>query len=258
MSRKESAPLRFPSGRKLLLLDKIAELGSITKAAKAAGLSYKAAWDAVDDINNASEAAVVSSKTGGAGGGGARLTEHGRSVLKVLRAIEAEQRNLMSSLHRGVDDFGRYYSLFRRISMKTSARNQFFGKVLRVRRGKVDSEVELALKGSDRIAATITTESLDDLGLEVGGEAFALIKASWIVLYSGGPGFKLSARNQFLGTVVKVIHGGVHSEVKLRLQGGSLLTAVVTRDSAAGLGLKPGVEIGAAFKAPSVILGVTR
>jgi molybdate transport system regulatory protein len=255
---KDAPSFEFPSGRKLVLLEKIQELGSITKAAKAASLSYKAAWDAVDDINNASEAEVVASKTGGAGGGGARLTEHGQAVLRVLRSIETEHRGLVASLRRGIDDFGRYYSLFRRLSMQTSARNQYFGKVSRVRRGKVNSEVELALKGPERIVATITNESLDDLGLKVGSEAFALIKASWIILYEGGTGIKLSARNQFLGEVVKVVPGAVNSEVKIRLRGGSLLSAVVTRESVKAMGLKPGVSVGAAFKAPSVILGVSR
>jgi molybdate transport system regulatory protein len=250
--------VEFTSERKLVLLEKIHELGSITRAAKAARLSYKAAWDAVDDINNASEAEVVASKTGGAGGGGARLTEHGQAVLKVLRSIAAEHRNLLASLRRGIDDFGRYYSLFRRISMQTSARNQFFGSVCRVRRGKVNSEVELALKGTDRIVAIITNESLDDLGLRVGSEAFALVKAPWVILFSGGPGCKLSARNQFLGEVVKVIPGAVNCQVKLRLRGGSMLSAVVTKESVRELALKPGVEIGAAFKASSVILGISR
>jgi molybdate transport system regulatory protein len=248
----------LPSGKKLLLLEKIKELGSITKAAKASGLSYKAAWDAVDDINNASEAEVVSAQTGGAGGGGARLTEHGQDVLRVLLSIEAEHRDLAASLRRGIDAVGRDYSLFKRISMKTSARNQFFGTVSRVLRGQVNSEVELTLKGSDKIVATITNESRDDLGLKVGAEAFALVKASWIILHSVGPRLKLSARNRFLGEVVKVIPGAVLCEVKLRLRGGSMLCAVVTRASAKELGLRPGVEIGAAFKASSVILGVSR
>lgn len=254
---KKSARSPFPSERKLLLLEKIDELGSITKAAKAAGLSYKAAWDAVDDVNAASETEVVSSKTGGAGGGGARLTPHGREVLKVLRAIDDEHRRLLASLRRGIDDFGRYYSLFRRMNVKTSARNQYFGVVTRVRRGKVNSEVELALKGGDRVTATITNDSLDELGLRAGAEAFALIKASWIILFEGKAP-KISARNVFAGTVAKVVPGAVNCEVKLRLKGGSLLCAVVTRESARAMELKPGAPVSAAFKASSVILGVSR
>jgi len=260
MSRKKSdgARIEFPSDRKLSLLEKIGELGSITKAAKAAGLSYKAAWDAIDDLNGASEAELVTAQTGGQGGGGARLTEHGQAVLKVLRAIAEEHRNLAASLRRGIDDFGRYYSLFRRMSMVTSARNQFFGKISRVVRGKVNAEVELALKGGDRITAIITNESLDDLALRVGGEAFALVKAPWVILYTGGENIKLSTRNRFTGVVVKVIPGAVNSQVKLRLKGGSMLSAVVTRESVRELALKPGAAVGAAFKAASVILGVQR
>ena len=56
------------------LLEQIAVQGSITRAAKAAGLSYKAAWDAIDELNNLAERPLVERSVGGKGGGGARLS----------------------------------------------------------------------------------------------------------------------------------------------------------------------------------------
>ena len=67
--------------KRLALLEQIAEQGSITRAAKAAGLSYKAAWDAIDELNNLSEQPLVSRSVGGKGGGGARLTPAGERLL---------------------------------------------------------------------------------------------------------------------------------------------------------------------------------
>lgn len=74
------------------LLEQIGERGSITQASKAAGISYNAAWDAVDAMNNLAPAPVVATATGGRGGGGARLTDEGRRLTAAYRAIAAEYR----------------------------------------------------------------------------------------------------------------------------------------------------------------------
>lgn len=60
--------------QRIALLAQIAELGSITRAAKAVGISYKGAWDAIDELNNLAERPLVERSVGGKGGGGARLT----------------------------------------------------------------------------------------------------------------------------------------------------------------------------------------
>jgi molybdate transport system regulatory protein len=67
---------------------------------------------------------------------------------------------------------------------------------------------------------------------------------------------KLSARNILCGTVAKITKGAVNSEVSLKLSGGTILTAIVTDESAHALGLKEGEHACAAIKASSVILGV--
>ncbi|HEY4295482.1 MAG TPA: TOBE domain-containing protein, partial [Paraburkholderia sp.] len=89
--------------------------------------------------------------------------------------------------------------------------------------------------------------------------AFALIKASWVVLLveseSGAP-LRLSARNQLRGVVQSVKRGAVNAEVSLMLDGGAVITAVVTHESVDRLGLVEGANAVAAFKASSVILGV--
>ncbi|NYH15217.1 molybdopterin-binding protein [Paraburkholderia bryophila] len=143
--------------------------------------------------------------------------------------------------------------------MKTSARNQFYGTVSAVTRGSVNDEVSLALAGGHEIVAVVTHESTETLGLVVGSAAFALIKASWVVLLveneSGAP-LKLSARNQLRGTVLSVKRGAVSAEVSLGLEGGAVITAVVTNESVDTLGLAEGSVAVAAFKASSVILGV--
>ena len=77
-------------GKRIDLLEQIEATGSISRAAKAIKLSYKAAWDAVDAMNNLSERPLVICSAGGAQGGGTRLTDFGREMLHVWRRMQAE------------------------------------------------------------------------------------------------------------------------------------------------------------------------
>lgn len=140
--------------------------------------------------------------------------------------------------------------------MLTSARNQLNGKVTALQRGAVNDEVEITLPGGQQIVAVLTHSSVESLDLKVGAEAFALIKASWIILVTDSAGVRLSARNQLAGTVEKVLPGAVNSEVVLKLDDGHLVAAIVTNESVNTLGLAAGQRASAVFKASSVIVGV--
>lgn len=74
------------------LLRQIGATGSISEAAKAMKMSYKAAWDAVDAMNNALGQAVVESATGGSRGGGSRLTPFGRRLIEEFDGLEIRHR----------------------------------------------------------------------------------------------------------------------------------------------------------------------
>ncbi len=67
---------------------------------------------------------------------------------------------------------------------------------------------------------------------------------------------KISARNQIKGTVVKIIHGAVNSEVLMRTDGGETLTAIITRESIQNLELSEGKPVYAVIKASDVMLAV--
>ena len=140
--------------------------------------------------------------------------------------------------------------------MLTSARNQLAGKVSSIVQGAVNDEVEITLPDGQQVVAVVTRSSTQALNLAVGVEAFALIKASWIILLPADSGVRLSARNQLAGKVRKVALGAVNAEVTVELPGGGDIVATITNNSAEGLALAPGVAITAAFKASSVIVGV--
>jgi molybdate transport system regulatory protein len=74
---------------KVALLEAISETGSISAAGRAMSMSYRRAWQLVEDLNRSLGNPVVETAAGGAGGGGARLTEAGRTLIKRYRAVEA-------------------------------------------------------------------------------------------------------------------------------------------------------------------------
>lgn len=139
--------------------------------------------------------------------------------------------------------------------MKTSARNQFRGTVKTVKKGAVNADVILDLGKGLQIFANITDEAVDDLGLRPGLPAIALIKSSFILL-SPDPPTRVSARNRLPGTIVEVIPGAVNAEVKLRLEGGPVLNAIVTMETVQELGLAVGQACCALVKASHVLIAV--
>ena len=74
---------------KVALLEQIGRTGSISAAGRALRMSYRRAWDLVEELNRSLGRPVVTTATGGSGGGGAALTEAGIALVGEYRAIEA-------------------------------------------------------------------------------------------------------------------------------------------------------------------------
>jgi molybdate transport system regulatory protein len=252
-NRSES---KFLGGDRISLLEKVDELGSITKAAKAVGISYKTAWDTVNLINNLAEKPLVERLTGGKGGGGTNLTPEGKKVVSQFRIIQEEHRKYLVNLEERLGDTDNLQKFLRRISMKVSARNTFAGTVTNVTKGAVNAEVTLALKGGVPLIAVVTNGAIDNLGLKTGSEAYAIVKASSVIIGTDLHDAKVSARNIFCGTIAKIVEGPVNTEVDVEIGGGNTVSAVITHDSSARLELKVGGHACALFKASSVIIGV--
>jgi molybdate transport system regulatory protein len=250
----------FLGDTRIRLLEAIEQHGSISQAAKHVPLSYKAAWDAVDAMNNLADQALVERSTGGKHGGGTVLTDHGRKVIGLYRAVEAEYQIALDRLMSkwGEMDTGNmrsFQQLLRRMAMRTSARNQFVCTVSGLREGEVDYEVYLRLDKQNDLVAVITRDSAEQLGIEIGMEVVALVKASAVLLLTD-EGLRTSARNHLWGTVDRVLDGPVNAEVTLSLGGGKTVTSVVTAESVGSLGLAVGQRACAIFKSSSVILSI--
>ena len=235
---------------RMALLEAIARLGSISAAGRAAGLSYKGAWDNVQALNNLFEGPLVIAAPGGKSGGGASVTPLGLSVLGAFRRVQAQMETMRTRLGDAPTA-----DILWSLGMKTSARNAFRGQIVRITEGAVSAEVTLRLTEGLEIVAVVTLDSIETLGLIVGGAAIALIKSSFVVL-AQGENLRTSARNQITGRVASREDGVVNSEITLDLGAAKTLVATITLESVNALGIAPGDEIVALVKAPHVILAV--
>lgn len=238
------------------LLRAIDATGSLNRAAKTAGYSYRGAWLVLDAASALAQEPLVESSTGGAGGGGSVLTPTARALLLAWSQLEQAHREFLQAQESWLLDQPALAGALRRMSMKTTARNQFPGTITAVELGPVTAQVSIALRGGQTITASLTRAAADKLGLKKGGEAIALVKASAIVLVTDFAGYELSARNQLAGTISRVERGAVSSLIGLTLPGGSVITASVTNDAVDALGLAVGQSATAVFKAYTVMVAV--
>lgn len=236
------------------LLEAIDNTGSINRAASTAGYSYKGAWLLLETAENLASEPLLESAIGGKGGGGTRLTRAARDLLAAWRIVQAAHLGFLRTQESWLTQQPALAGLLRRISMKTTARNQFAGTIAAVESGPVTTQATLAIAGGHEIVATLTTAAAQKLGLAVGQEAIALIKSSAVVLVTDFAGYVLSARNQFAGTISRVERGAVSSLVIVTLPGGGNLAASVTNDAVDALGLAIGQAATAVFKAYAVML----
>ena len=238
------------------LLAAIEREGSIVHAARAAGLSYRGAWDMIERASDLSPRPLIAKVIGGGEEKGTRLTETGQSLLAAYRRLQDEKAQFLDRLNEQFGQDPIILQWFRRIFMKSSARNQWSGTIASVKLGAVNAEVIINLKGGAILVASITHDSAKSLGLEFGQTVIALVKAPMIMVLTDADGYRLSARNQMAGTVTHLLPGPVNTEVTISLDTGDNVVATVTRESAETLGLEIGKPALAVFKASAVILAV--
>jgi molybdate transport system regulatory protein len=231
------------------LLDAVQRTGSINRAASTAGLSYKGAWLLLDQACNLAQAPLLQTSAVGT-----TLTEAALELLQVWQALQTRQRAFLRGEEAALARNPALHGLLRRMSMKTSARNQFAGTVAALDIGPVSAEATIALKSGDVITATLTSAAARRLKLKKGKEALVLVKASAVVLVADFAGWQLSARNQLAGTVSRIERGAVSSLVVLTLPGGAALSASLTNEGLDALGLQVGSAATAVFKAYAVMV----
>ena len=242
---------------RIRLLEAVAREGSITAGAKAVGLTYKAAWDALDAMANLFGQPLLATRAGGKSGGGAALTPTGIRVIEAFHRLEAEMARVLRTLEPELAGTGiSPLNLVSGFLMKTSARNALRGTVTGIVADAITAEVAVSVSDATTIYALITNDSVRELGLCAGRDAVVLIKAPFVLIAPGDTPPSVSARNCVPGTVIRCEASQVNAEVVLDIGGGKTLAATITAHSAKALGLEPGKPACALFDAAHVIIAI--
>jgi molybdate transport system regulatory protein len=139
---------------------------------------------------------------------------------------------------------------------KTSARNSFFGKIQSVRKGDIQSAVEMVTVSGDIVTTVITNDSLSRLGLKKGSLITAEVKAPWVILQKSGKEPASTAENRFFGTVVRINRGKITTEFVVRIADGTELCSIVTTENAHRTGFHANDRVWAVFNSFSVVLRI--
>ncbi|PVZ87036.1 molybdenum-dependent transcriptional regulator [Serratia sp. S1B] len=244
----------FADPRRIALLKQVVHTGSISQGAKLAGISYKSAWDAINEMNQLAEQTVVERATGGKGGGGAQVTHYGHRLIQLYDLLGQIQQKAFDVLQQDNLPLDSLLAAIARFSLQTSARNQFFATVIERDHQQIQQSIRLLLAdGCTRLTAAVTQQSAERLQLTPGKEVLALIKAPWVKISTDAALHGLTD-NVLPGTVANIQPGNDHSEVLLTLAGGETLCATVSNQELAQLKLRQGMAVHALFNADRVIV----
>lgn len=203
--------------KRLEILRRVGECGSISQAAREAGVSYKAAWQALDMLSNLAGVPLVERAVGGAGGGGARLTAAGARLLEAAQATARSRQQVLASL----SDRGQAAAVAG-LGLRTSMRNQLPALVERLEVHGPLARVVLSLGGTT-LASRITAESAELLALAPGQRVLALCKATAVSVARASGTRDAAKGNELRGRATRVSRGQAGDEVAALLDGGLAL-----------------------------------
>ncbi|HQS22635.1 MULTISPECIES: TOBE domain-containing protein [unclassified Acidovorax] len=256
--------------KRIDILRQIGACGSISQAARAVGVSYKAAWQAVDTLTNLAGTPLVARAVGGAGGGGAQLTEAGHQLLAAADAM-AQARGAVLSRWQATPHAG---PALARLAVRTSMRNQLPCVVdrlvvqgplvwvhLRLGLGDVGAGGAEGDKPA-ALASRITLESAELLGLQPGLAVQALCKATAVRVERRERGASATAAmpplaapagtHRLPAKATRVVRGEAGDEVSAELAGGLQMVGF----AAPGSGLRAGSSVELVVEDNAVVLAL--
>ena len=255
--------------KRIDILRLIGQSGSISQAAREAGVSYKGAWQAIDTLTNLAGVALVARAVGGAGGGGASLSEAGVQLLAAAGQLEQARNQVLARLQQGAGAGAGALPALHQLSVRTSMRNllpcqvqslQLTGQIVQVTLVFSQS----ASAGAPSTAAPgillvsrITLESAELLALQPGLAVLALCKATAVTVSRAGPKLatapgKRAAVNLLPGRATRVSRGETGDEVSLSLDGGLQLVGFALAAS----GIRVGTRVQASVDEAAVVISL--
>lgn len=217
----------FADQRRIALLQAIAETGSISQGAKLTGISYKTAWEAINQMNQLADQQVVGRHTGGKGGGGTFVTPYGQRLLKLYDLLVQVQQKAFDVLQEESTPLDSLLAAIARFSLQTSARNQLLGTVDVQQDDDLSERVTVLLSDRQtRVQVAITRYSSERLQLRPGKEVLVLLKAPYLDV-SREPTAEM---NSFPVTLCQVLYGENGCELLMTLNNGEQLCALLPEE----------------------------
>ena len=237
------------SDKRLDILKRIGEVGSISEAARSAQVSYKAAWQAIETLSNLAGAPLVEKAVGGSGGGGARLTSAGVQLLEAAQLLSQARGQVLSALEQRSGNTLNLSGLVG-LGLRTSMRNQLPCQIQAITQQAASAQVQLSLPGGQRLVSHITRESAELLGLRVGLSVLALCKAT--AVHIGAHLAEQAGTNLLTGEVSAVSSPVKDGEAALHIAPGLQLIGFART----ARGLRVGHTAMAAIEVSAVVIAV--
>ncbi len=231
------------------LLKKIDKLGSISAASKEMKMSYKAAWDALNQMGLVSKYPILEKQTGGKGGGGTNLTAYGHELVETFENLSKLHKGFINKFKEAGDSPKKLQTILNRTFLTTSARNQLLGEVEEIQSDNTLSNITIKIDKEITLSSRITTQSLLDMGIGIGSAVYAIIKSSDIVIKRGNE----AASNELKGAVISKKDSNKSCEVQIKV-GSIVLVCVADKESIKEI--KPGDIVTLCIKSDDVLIGI--
>ncbi|CUV65620.1 N-terminal domain of molybdenum-binding protein, putative transcriptional regulator ModE [Sulfurovum sp. enrichment culture clone C5] len=241
----------FLGGGRVELLKKIDEIGSIHSASKAMKMSYKAAWDTLKQMSELSKEPLLDKQIGGKGGGGTKLTPYAKEMIATFEKFDKLHREFINRFKEAGDSPAKLQAILNRTFLTTSARNQFLCDVVDIKSNDISSKITLSFKEKTIFISTITTKSLQNMGIQKGQNIYAIIKSNDIKITNSLSGHE---GNAIKGKVSYVNQNENGSEIGLKTDDDFVLVALNNTNEVSNLIV--GMEAYGVFGSENILIGI--
>lgn len=209
----------FTDPKRIALLKAIDQTGSLSQAAKLINISYKTAWDAINEINQLAPKPFLITATGGRNGGGTKLSAYAVRFIQLYDLLTQLQQNAFKILNDDQVPLDDILKTTAKLSLQTSARNQLYGSVEQIQTNNIAGFVIVKLNDNQtKLKVYVTKQSIERLKLSTEKTVLLLIKAPLIELND-------SSKNSLSGTVEEIMTDGKLCEIAFSLPSGLMLYA---------------------------------
>lgn len=225
------------------LLKAIAYTGSIKEAAKNLQISYKSAWDYINELNSKCELVICKKNSG------SKLSKQANELIKNYEIIQKLQKAFLDK----ISNININLEFISKFCFALSARNQLKAKITKINQGAVNCEILGLLSSGDELKASITLTSQKNMDLKLNDEVYFIFKAPSVII-SKDKIINSLIPNILKAKVISATLGAVNSEIIAILSNGEQIVAIIPNDSTMDLRLSVNDEIGVIINANDIII----